>query len=160
MNPAPRFRGDFQLIGDITVSPDVDSIDVGSFVLGEGEDTLLLGVQQLGPLTPKVHAYGIAGFRNENGYVLGTAKVYPKEDLALYRLSVGLPPSVQEGVITFEPRSFNLNWVKNGYPWSVRFYARGDTTSRAGATVVSNSFVSRADGDGLRLVQIDFEGRA
>ena len=159
MKRDPRFRSDFQFIADILVSPDVETIDVGSFNLGQGEDTLLLAVQQLGPLTPKVHAYGIAGFRNENGYVLGTAKVFPKEDLTLHRLSVGLPPSVQEGVITFEPRSFNLNWVKNGYPWAIRFYARGDTSGGAGTAVVSNSFVSRADGNGLRLLQVDFQGR-
>ena len=156
----PRFANDFQLVGSVSVTPSTELATVGSFTLGQGEDTLFVGIEQTSPADPNVFAYGILGFRGANGYELGTQKAFFRPELTVSRLSVGLAPADQSGVLTFEPRPFNLRWVAAGNALSLRFYARGGTSGGAGSAVVSNSFVNRSDGGGLRLVQVDFAGRA
>ena len=156
----PRFANDFVLVGDVTVTPESGTINVGAFTLGAGEDILWVGIQQLSPAGPGPFSYGIVGFKSANGFELGTQKAWPSPDLTVSRLSVGLAPALQTGFITFEPRSFNLAWVAAGTPWTLRFYSRGGTSSVSAPSAVANSFVNRSDGGGLRLVQVDFEGRA
>ena len=158
MEATPRFANDFVLVGDITVTPENETVNVGPFTLGAGEDILWIGVQQLSPAGPDPFSYGIVGFKSANGFELGTQKAWPSADLTVTRLSVGLAPALQTGFITFAPRSFNLRWVSAGTPWALRFFARGGTSGGGQVAVVSNSFVSGADGGGLRLVQVDFGG--
>ena len=158
MDLSPRFANDFQLIGDVTVTPESETVNVGAFTLGQGEDILWVGIQQLSPAGSGPFSYGILGFRTANGYELGSQKVWPSTDLSVYRLSVGLPPALQTGFITFEPRSFNLRWIAAGTPWQIRFYARGGTGGLQASAAVSNTFVSSADGRSLSTVQIDFGG--
>ena len=155
---APRFANDFVLVGDITVTPSDETVNVGSFTLGAGEDILWVGIQQLSPAGAGPFSYGILGFKSTNGFELGTQKAWPSPDLTVSRLSVGLAPAIQTGILTFEPRSFNLRWVSQGTPWTLRFYARGGTSGSGQAAVVSNSLVSSADGRGLSFLQVDFGG--
>ena len=155
---APRFANDFVLVGDITVTPESETVNVGAFTLGAGEDILWVGIQQLSPAGPGPFSYGILGFKSANGFELGTQKAWPSPDLTVSRLSVGLAPALQTGFITFEPRSFNLRWVSQGTPWTLRFYARGGTSSSGQVAAVNNSLVSSSDGRSLRTVQIDFGG--
>lgn len=155
---APRFANDFVLVGDIAVTPDDETVTVGSFTLGAGEDILWVGIQQLQPAGAGPFSYGILGFQTANGFELGTTKAWPDNSLAVSRLSVGLAPALQTGFITFAPRSFNLRWIQAGTSWGLRFYARGGTSSSSAAAVVGNTFVSSADGRSLRTVQIDFGG--
>ena len=156
--PSPRFSQDFTLVGDVTVTPESDLITVGSFSLGAGEDTLWVEVQQLNADGPWPFSYGILGWRTDVGYELGTQKVWPQPTVTPYKLSIGLPPTNQEGTLVFSPRSYNLRWVQTGTPWSLRFFARSGQSSSQAAAVVSNTFVSSADGRSLRTVQIDFGG--
>ena len=158
MELSPRFANDFQLVGDVTLTPESDNVNVGTFTLGQGEDILWVGIQQLSPAGSGPFSYGILGFKSANGYELGTQKAWPSPDLSVSRLSVGLAPALQTGFITFEPRSFNLRWISAGTPWSLRFYARGGTSSVSAGAAVSNTFASSADGRSLRTVQIDFGG--
>ena len=155
----PRFANDFILVGDITVTPDDEIVNVGAFTLGAGEDILWVGIQQLSPAGTGPFSYGILGFRSANGYELGTRKAWPSTDLTVSRLSVGLAPALQTGFITFAPRSFNLRWIQEGTSWGLRFYARGGTSSSPAASAVANTFVSSADGRSIRTVQIDFGGQ-
>ena len=120
----PRFPTDFVQVGQITVTPDSGVINVGAFSLGAGEDTIWVEVQQVSPDGPWPFSFGILGFETTYGHELGTIKVFPSSTSSNYKLSVGLPPSVQTGVITFEPRSYNLAWVRAGTPWSLNFSAR------------------------------------
>lgn len=158
MGAAPRFANDFVLVGDITVTPQSETVNVGAFTLGAGEDILWVGIEQLSPASDGPFSYGILGFKTANGFELGTQKAWPTPELSVSRLSVGLAPALQTGVITFEPRSFNLRWVSQGTPWSLRFFARGGTSGGGQIAAVSNSVVSSADGRSLRFVQIDFGG--
>jgi|TARA_B100001939_G_scaffold235387_1_gene202891 hypothetical protein len=156
---SPRFANDFVLVGDITVTPDDGILNVGSFTLGAGEDILWVGVQQLSPADPGPFSYGIFGFKTANGYELGTQKIWPSNELSVSRLSVGLAPALQTGFLTFEPRSFNLRWVSAGTPWTLRFFARGGTSSVSPDPGVVASFADSSDGGGLSLVQVDYSGR-
>jgi len=117
-----RFEG-YVEVGRLTLTPDDLTEVVGNFSLGEGHDTLWIRVTQLNAPGPWPWSYGILGWRTSQGYELGSTKCYGEQFGETYRLSVGKSPEVRDGVITFEPRSFNLGWVRNGYPWSLKFEA-------------------------------------
>jgi len=114
---------EYSLVGELTVTPDDLNEVVGSFSLSEGHDTIWVRVTQLNPPGPWPWSYGILGWQTSAGYELGSIKCFGEQTGEVYRLGVGRPPLVRTGQLTFEPRSFNLAWVKNGYPWTLRFEA-------------------------------------
>lgn len=151
-----RFQ-DWSVVGTRTFTPDDLNEVVGSFVMGENDDTLWTRITLLSPATPWPWSYGILGFRTSNGYELGSVKAYPEVDSEVFKLGIGRPPYERTGQLTFEPRSFNLAWIRNGYPMSLKFEcASGTTGGGSGGIDVVNSFVRASDGSGLSLVQIDF----
>ena len=151
-----RFQ-DWSVLGTRTFTPDDLNEVVGSFVMGENDDTLWTRITLLSPTGPWPWSYGILGFRTSNGYELGSIKAYPEVASEVFKLGIGRPPYDRAGQLTFEPRSFNLAWVKNGYPLTLKFEcASGVTAGGSGGIDVVNSFVRSTDGTGLRLVQIDF----
>jgi len=151
-----RFQ-DWSSVGTRTFTPDDLTEVVGSFVMGENHDTLWTRITLLSPAEPWPWSYGILGFRTSNGYELGSIKAYPEVDSEVFKLGIGRPPYERSGELTFEPRSFNLAWIRNGYPLTLKFEcASGTTGGGSGGIDVVNSFVRASDGSGLRLVQIDF----
>ena len=155
-SPDLRFTN-WSTVGERTFTPDDLNEVVGSFVMDQDADTLWTRITLLSPATPWPWSYGILGFKTSNGYELGSVKAYPEVDSEVFRLGVGRPPSERSGLLTFEPRSFNLAWIRNGYPMSLKFEcASGVTSGRSGDPVVVNSFVRSTDGSGLQLVQVDF----
>jgi len=151
-----RFQ-DWSVVGTLTFTPDDLTEIVGSFVMGENDDTLWTRITLLSPSEPWPWSYGILGFRTSNGYELGSIKAYPEVESEVFRLGIGRPPYERTGQLTFEPRSFNLAWIRNGYPLTLKFEcASGTTGGGSGGIDVVNSFVRASDGSGLRLVQIDF----
>lgn len=154
--PALRFT-DWSLVGTKTFTPDDLTEVVGSFVMGQDDDTLWTRITLLSPAEPWPWSYGILGFKTSNGYELGSVKAYPEVDSEVFRLGIGRPPYERSGLLTFEPRSFNLAWIKNGYPMSLKFEcASGVTNGGSSVDRVINSFVRATDGSGLPLVQLDF----
>ena len=114
----------WSLIGELTFTPDNDETVVGGFSLGPDHDSLWIRVTSLTSPTPWPWSYGILGWRSENGYELGTVKAYSQQLGEVFRLGVGLSPSLRDGQLTFEPRAFNLAWVRQGNPWTLRFEAQ------------------------------------
>ena len=154
--PSVRFQ-DWSVVGTQTFTPDDLNEVVGPFSMAEGDDTLWTRITLLSPAEPWPWSYGILGFKTTNGYELGSVKAYPEVDSEVFRLGVGRPPSERSGMLTFEPRSFNLAWIKNGYPMSLKFEcASGVTGGGSADPLVVNSFVRASDGSGLQLVQVDF----
>ena len=148
---------DWSVVGTRTFTPDDLSEVVGSFVMDQDADTLWTRITLLSPATPWPWSYGILGFKTTNGYELGSVKAYPEVDSEVFRLGIGRPPSERSGLLTFEPRSFNLAWIRNGYPMSLKFEcASGITGGGSDLGAVVNSFVRSSDGAPLQLVQIDF----
>lgn len=149
---------DFTLVGERTFqADDLDEV-IGSFSLAEGHDTLWIRITQMDGAINPPFSFGVLGWRSSNGYELGTIKAWGKNEPAIYRLGVGRAPSDRNGSIIFNPRGFNLGWIKSGKPWTLRFSAASGKTAgvpaqTAGAVI--NSFVDTSD-NGLSLVRVDF----
>lgn len=156
---ASRFV-DWQDLGQLTFTPDDTDRVVGSFSLNDGDDTIWIRVESETPPTPWPWSFGILGWKSARGYELGSCKAYSDESGLVYRLGVGLSPVERTGLITFEPRGFNLAWVKKGNPWTIKFQATSGQSGGGGGFAVPgaviNSFVNTS-GDGLSLVRVDFE---
>ena len=151
-----RFQ-DWSVVGTRTFTPDDLTEVVGSFSMDPLDDTLWTRITLLSPATPWPWSYGILGFKTSNGYELGSVKAYPEVESEVFKLGIGRPPYERTGELTFEPRSFNLAWIRNGYPLTLKFEcASGTTGGGSGGIDVVNSFVRASDGSGLPLVQIDF----
>jgi hypothetical protein len=136
----------FDLVGTYTFTPNDTQVVIGSFSMQEGQDTIWVRITQDQPPGPWPWSYGILGFKTSFGYELGTIKAFAEPEGSVQRLGVGLPPVVRTGVITFEPRSFNLAWIKKGNPWSLTFEAQSGV--QAGTNNGSVTFpVTSAQGD-------------
>jgi len=154
-----RFTG-WQDLGSLTFTPDDTDRVVGSFSLDEGQDTIWIRVESQTPPSPWPWSYGILGWKTSRGYELGSCKAYSDEAGITYRLGFGLPPVERTGVVTFEPRGFNIAWIKKGNPWTLNFAAQSGTSSDGGSGsqafgVAVNSFVDTAD-NGISLVRVNF----
>jgi hypothetical protein len=154
---APRFTQSY----DVTVVPESpSSVEVGTFDLGEGHDTIWIKVTSApSGGCPWPWAYGLLTWISDNGRELGTVKINGVCEGEVFRLGVGRPPLVRTGRLSFTPRSYNLAWVKLGHPWTLTFEAvSGVTNSGGGGQTVGavvNSFVDTAD-NGLSLVRVNF----
>ena len=95
---------------NIIVRPnDIVPITIGNAVMGEGHDTIWIRVTSR-PTggCPWPWSYGLLTWVTEFGRELGTVKVNGVCEGEIFRLGVGLPPSVRTGTLQFEPRSYNL----------------------------------------------------
>ena len=119
----------YQRIGELTFTPDDLKTVVGSFSIDPEDDTIWIRVISEQPPTPWPWSYGVLGWRTEQGYELGSCKAYSDEAGQTFKLGVGLVPQLQSGEITFEPRGYNLSWVKKGNPWTLTFEAQSGQAS-------------------------------
>ena len=124
-----KFSG-WQRIAERTFTPDDLVAVIGSFSLADSDhDTIWVRITSQTPPTPWPWSYGILGWKSDNGYELGSVKAYSEQSGEVFRLGVGLPPSVRDGVLTFEPRGYNLAWVKKGNEWTLTFDAQSGFSS-------------------------------
>lgn len=119
-------------LGAFTFGPNDTVADIGEVVLVPGADTLWVRITQVGGETPWPWSYGICAFQSTEGRSLGSVKAFGHPDGEVVRLGVGLPPLVGTGRLVFEPRSFNLAWIRNGNPWTLSFDVRSGTSAGAG----------------------------
>ena len=110
-------------VGTITVGPNSGEIAVGSFSMNEGDDTLWVEVQRTSPDQGWPWSYGILSWRSAFGNELGSCKAYAVKYGEIYKLSVSKAPRSTTGTIYYEPRSFNLSWIKRGYLLTLAFAA-------------------------------------
>lgn len=123
-----KFVG-WQTIGELTFTPDDLTTVVGAFSLDADQDTIWVRVTSLSSPTPWPWSYGILSWKSSKGNELGSVKAYSEQLGEVFKLGVGLPPSERSGSITFEPRSYNLAWIKQGNPWILRFEAQSGNSS-------------------------------
>ena len=136
----------FALVGTYTFTPDDTQVIIGSFPLQPGDDTLWVRITQDQAPGPWPWSYGILGWKSSFGYELGTTKAFAETEGSVQRLGVGLQPVDRAGVLTFEPRSFNLAWIKKGNPWTLTFEAQSGVQVEAGGGSVTFG-VTSAQGD-------------
>ena len=127
-------------LGEITVGPNSGEIAVGSFSLESGHDTIWVEVQRTSPDQGWPWSYGILSWRTSFGNELGSIKAYTSKDGEIYRLGVSKAPRATEGTIYYEPRSFNLAWIKKGYSLSLAFSAESGVSAVAPSPVGNVAF--------------------
>jgi hypothetical protein len=127
----------WQSVGTHTFMPTDTAVQIGSFDLAAGQDTIWVRITQLNDPADWPFSYGILSWRNANGSPLGSIKAYSNRFGEVFRLGNGLPPSDGTGSIWFEPRGFNLGWLKAGFPWELQFEAQ------AGASDVTSGYWDR-----------------
>jgi len=137
-----RFSG-YQFVGELTFTPDDLTTVVGSFSIGPEDDTIWIRVTSQTSPTPWPWSYGVLGWRTEQGHELGSCKAYSDQAGQTFKLGVGLVPQLQSGEITFQPRGYNLAWVKKGNPWTLTFEAQSGK-SNSGSVPDLPSFGTRA----------------
>ena len=121
-------------VGTVSFKPSDFEVDVGSFALAPGADTLWIRIVDETGVTPWPFSYGIVSFRTANGKELGSTKAYSSQSGEVFRLGVGLPPSDRNGMLTFEPRGFNLAWVDKGNSWTLRFECQSGAIGGSGGS--------------------------
>jgi hypothetical protein len=109
-------------IGTVTVSPETELAVIGPVTVPQ-VGGVEVSVRQISPAGPFRFAYGLLSFESGNGRDLGTVKVWATEQHTSYRLGDGLSTQDPDGRLVFEPRSYNLRWVKAGWPWTLEFLA-------------------------------------
>lgn len=133
----PRFAT-WTDLGEVTILPTDQERVIGPVDLVAGADTLWVRITQLGGPSPWPWSYGIVSFASTEGRPLGSAKAFGHTAGEVSRLGVGLPPVASSGELVFEPRGFNLAWIRKGNPWYLRFEVlSGTTTGQQGRTTVS-----------------------
>jgi hypothetical protein len=133
----------WQSVGTHTFVPTDKAVQVGSFDLAAGQDTIWVRITQLNSPGDWPWSYGILSWRNADGTPLGSLKAYSNRLGEVFRLGNGLPPSDGTGSIWFEPRGFNLGWLKAGFPWELQFEAR------AGASDLTSGYWNRDPQSGV-----------
>ena len=148
------------------LTPSDREVTVGSFLLGEGHDTLIVRVTQESP-EPEPWSYGFAllTWQSSYGQELGTTKIYGSTVGETYRLTTGLPPLERTGSLVVRPRAYNRRWISIDDPpsWTLRFEATslkaqgsgggGDDDDGGG---VAGAFADVLTDVGLELIRIVF----
>ena len=123
---------DWTSLGTVVITASTLTVDVGSFSIDSGDDTIWLEVKQLGPSGPWPFSFGIAGWLTSDGYELGTTKAYMATQGEVFSIGVGRAPRQLNGRITYEPRSYNLSWVKAGGDLTLAFSACSGVSGGSG----------------------------
>ena len=107
----------------ITVRPgDVTPITVGTATMDADDDTFWIKVTSSSSGDcPWPWSYGLLTWITDNGRELGTVKINGVCEGEVFRLGVGLSPSLRTGSFSFTPRSYNLKWIELGNPWTLTF---------------------------------------
>jgi len=128
----PRLADSWILVGERTFTPDDPSGVIGGISLSDEDDTIWVRVTNLNQPGPWPWSYGILGWQTSQGYELGSIKCFSDSVGEVAKLGVGLRPVVRTGELVFRPRSYNLAWIKNGNPWTLRFEAKVGSSSSGG----------------------------
>lgn len=114
----------WQFVGQHTFLPTDRAVQIGTFDLAPGQDTIWVRITQLTDPAEWPWSYGILSWHSSQGLELGSIKAYSTQLGEVFRLGVGLPPSDRNGSLWFEPRGYNLGWIKSGKPWELSFQAQ------------------------------------
>lgn len=111
----------WQLIGSATITPNTVEAEVGPIEVPTFGG-IQVKVRQVEP-TPFKWGYGLLSYRSLYGLELGTVKVWPRLEFTNYLLGPGQSVADNIGVLVLEPRTWNLRWVKAGFPLTVEVLA-------------------------------------
>lgn len=119
----------FVLVGSISVGPLDEKILVGTVdVPAQG---LEVRVVQISSSPFQTLSHGLLYVKTAAGRDLGTIKVWGHPEGEDYRLGEGRSTSIGIAELWFEPRLYNLKWLRAGAPvsWALKFYAQPATVT-------------------------------
>ena len=121
-------------LGQHTIGPNTETLDIGPVTFEENETILWVEVRQVAPAGPWPFSFGLLYFESSDGRTLGTVKAYGHRTGETYRLGVGRPPLVRSGRLKFDSRHYNLGWVKAKSPqtWTLAFGVETGSDSSGG----------------------------
>jgi hypothetical protein len=152
---SPRFVG-WSQVAQVSFTATDREVTLGPVTLNAGDDTLWVKVTQVGGESPWPWSFGLLSWRTNGGRELGTVKAYGHLEGETYQLRTGLSPVERGGQLVFEPRSYNLGWIKSsGKLWTLRFDYQSGTTTGGGAGTFAGGFVNQV-GAGLELARVVF----
>jgi hypothetical protein len=111
----------WQLVGRVTVGPSDDLVEVGPIEVPTAGG-FEFSVRQVEP-TGFRWGNGLVSFISSQGRELGTVQVWPKLERESYYMGQNLTVIDNSGVLVFEPRLWNLRWVRAGFPLVLEFLA-------------------------------------
>lgn len=145
----------WQLVGSATVTPDDAVVELGQIIV-PSSGGVEIKLRQVEP-TPFEWGFGLLSYRSSLGRELGTTQVWPRTEFTSYRLGTDLTVVDNTGVLIFEPRSYNLRWIKAGFPFVIEVLA--DLASDLDAdSFLADGFTS-ATGQLLTLTLAGSQGR-
>lgn len=107
-------------VGAVTVGPTSSRVVVGPIEVPPQGGVELM-VRQTTPSPGFRFAYGIATFESREGRPLGSCKFWASGTWEAFKLGAGMSSQERIGSLVIEPRSYNLRWVKAGWPWGLEF---------------------------------------
>lgn len=110
----------WRVVGSVTVRPTDDEVVIGMIEVPP-TGGLEVRVRQTSPAQGFRFAYGLVSFVSPVGRELGKVKVWADAGWTDYRLGGDLTATSRWGNLTFEPRHYNLRWIKAGFPWTLEF---------------------------------------
>jgi hypothetical protein len=111
----------WRLVGNVTLDPDTESVTVGNV---EVPTTGGLPVRVMTTTNyPFKWGYCLLSYQSPYGRELGTIKVWPRAELTQYLLGDGFSVNGTVGQLVFEPRTWNLRWIKAGFAVTVAVFA-------------------------------------
>ena len=122
---------DWTDIGSITVGPSDLKKVVGSFNIDEGDNAIWIDVQATTADDFWPWSYGILSWETSFGREFGSSKAYTEKSGEVVRLGVGRAPRSRRGSVIYEPRSFNLGWIKKGNKLDLSFRACSGSSASA-----------------------------
>ena len=122
---------DWTRLGEIEVTGADTRVVIGPFSIEEGDDTIWVQTEQTSPVGPWPWSYGILAWETDFGRELGSAKAYTESVGEVVRLGVGRAPRERGGILVYEPRSYNLGWIKKGNSLTLSFSATSGVTAGA-----------------------------
>jgi hypothetical protein len=154
-----RFLAGWARVGQVSIGPTSGPTVIGDLTLPAGADTIWVRAQQLGGDSPWPYGYGLLTWKTAAGRELGTVKCWGHTEGEVLRLGVGLEPGEHAGQLVFEPRAWNLAWVKAGAPnWQLAFDQQSGVSGGGGSTPPAGYAASFAmsNGTGLALARVVF----
>ena len=111
----------WNLIGSAQIGPDLERVTVGQVQAPEVGGLIV----KVGALTsaPFQFGYCLLSYVSSYGRELGTVRVWPRQELEVYHLGEGLRVRDRFGSLVLEPRTWNLRWIKAGFPLSITVLA-------------------------------------
>lgn len=129
-------------LGKVSVTGADTRVVIGPFSIEENDDTIWVQTKQTSPVGPWPWSFGILSWETNFGRELGSAKAYTESAGEVVRLGVGRAPRERRGILVYEPRSYNLGWIKKGNSLTLSFSAISGVTSGGGASSASGGGIA------------------